>query len=100
MSKGERSIDVVNNVKLANRDGNPVSLQATSHYDATSSFSDTVDLPTPGIVWVNTTGDIAIIPVGSDTALTYTVSTTRELPIVAKRILSTGTTVTEAFIWH
>lgn len=98
--KGERDVNVANNVRISNRDGSMVSFEATSHYDATSSFSDTVDLPTPGRLWINTAGNISLIPVGSTTALTYTIDSPRELPIVAKRIMSTNTTVTEVFVWN
>lgn len=98
MGKTDKDINVLNNVRISNRDGSMVSFEATSHYDASSSFSDTVDLPTPGRLWINTAGNIAIIPVGSSTALTYTIDFPRELPIVVKRIMSTNTTVTSAYI--
>lgn len=100
MDKSNHNVNVTNNLRIANRDGSMVSFEATSHYDASSLFSDTVDLPTPGRIWVNGSGDIAIIPVGSDTALTYTIDTARELPVVVKRILSTGTTVTAVYVWN
>jgi hypothetical protein len=100
MNSSNHDFNVTNNVRISNRDGSMVSFEATSHYDATSHFSDTIDLPTPGRIWVNGTGTITLLPVGSDTPLTYIIDTARELPIVVKRIYVTDTTVTEVFIWN
>lgn len=96
----EKDVNVVNNVRIANRSGQPVSFEAVSHYDASSLFSDTVDLPTPGRLWIGEAGDISIIPLNGDTELTYSVDFPRELPLIVKRIMTTGTTVTIAYIWN
>lgn len=100
MSTKGQDINIKNSIKIANADGQSASLQGISHYDASSLFSDTVDLPTSGYPWINEAGDISIIPVGSTTALTYTIEIPRELPIKIKRIMSTNTTVTEVYIWN
>lgn len=87
-------------VRVKNSSNMPVAFEATNHYDASSLKSDTVDLPTPGRVWVEGADvTIAILPVGGSTPLTYTITNTRELPIVAKRIYATGTTATTIYIW-
>lgn len=87
-------------VRVKNNGNIPVVFDAVDHYDASSLTSDTVDLPTPGRVWVEGTDvTIAILPIGGTTPLTYTIPSSRELPIVAKRIYATNTTATTIYIW-
>lgn len=100
MSRTEIDVNVANSIAIRNRAGQPVSFEAVSHYDASSYFDDDVDLPAPGRLWVGEAGDISIMPINSDVALTYSLDSARELPIVVKRILSSNTTVTTAYIWN
>jgi len=64
-------------------------------------FSDTVDLAVDGqpiqtkAVYVGAGGDIAFVPSGQTTAVTYVAAQTgSKIVMSAKRILSTGTTAT------
>lgn len=65
------------------------------HKDITSLKSNTVDLPTPMLVLCGTTGTISAVD-ENDVAITYTIDAANSiLPIVVKRINSTGTNVTQ-----
>lgn len=96
--KGERPIDVVNNVRLSNRSGEQVSLEGTSAYNASSLFSDTADLPQAGRIYIGAAGTLTIILKNDSIPLAWTVDQPTLLPIVVKRILSTGSDAITAYI--
>ncbi len=98
MGIGERNVNVVNNVMLKNRGGSPVSLEGTSQYDASSLFSDTDDLPTPGRIYIGAAGTLELMLVGDSIALPWVVDQPTLLPIVVKRIMSTGSDVITTYI--
>lgn len=57
--------------------------------------SDSVNLPDPMVIVAGTTGTIAVVD-RNNTVITYTISSAPfVLPVIAKRINSTGTTVTQ-----
>jgi hypothetical protein len=57
--------------------------------------SDAVDLFDPMVICAGTTGNIAIVD-KNDTVIVYTIATAPAiLPVVAKRVNATGTTVTQ-----
>ena len=61
---------------------------------AAVSLSDTVDLP-GGVcraLYVGTAGDIALIPAGGSSSVTFTAVPVGILPVAVKRVLSTATT--------
>lgn len=89
---------ITNLIGIKNRRGTEVAFEATNHYDASSDFSDTVDLPVVGYIYIKQAGDIAVILEGADTSLVYTFDIPGIYPLKVKRILSTGTTVTNVYI--
>lgn len=76
------------------RDFDPTAEFPRTHFTITPS--DTVDLPQPMAVMAGTTGTIAVVD-KNDTVVVYTISTApMMLPVIAKRINATSTTVTQA----
>ena len=66
-----------------------------NHVDITAAKSDTVDLVRPMLIFCGTTGTIAVMD-DKGTSITYTIDTAGAiLPIIAKRVLSTGTNITQ-----
>lgn len=98
MSKGERNVNVVNRLEIKDKAGFPVGFQGIDHYDASSLFSDTVDLPTPGYLYITAAGVVNLMLINSTVALPYTFESPGLYPILVKRIYSTDTTVTTAYI--
>lgn len=96
--KGETSVSIAEPISIKDRAGNLVSFQGVDHYDASSLFSDTVDLPEPGYLYVGQSGNANIMLANSDTALVYTFDQAGIYPLIVKRIYSTSTTVTTAYI--
>ena len=65
-------------------------LVATRHAAVTKSDVTVID--NPNAIYVGTGGDIALVLVGSSTAVTYkNVPSGSWLPVLAKQVLSTGT---------
>ena len=95
---GDQNINVVNRLEIKDKAGNPVGFQAVDHYNATSYFSDTTNLPTPGYLYIAEAGDVNLMLANSSEALVYTFDTAGIYPMIVKRILSTSTTVTTAYI--
>ena len=93
-----RDVNVINPVLLKNRGGDTVSLEGTSQYDASALFSDTIDLPTAGRIYIAEAGTLELMLVGDTTALPWTVETPSLLPIVVKRIMSTGSDAITVYI--
>lgn len=62
--------------------------------------SDTDDLPTPSTagIWVSATGDIQLTTESGNTVLYGSIPAGAFLPVVAKRIWDTNTTLTNAQI--
>ncbi len=98
MGRGERDVNVTNRVAIKDKAGYPVGFQGVDHYDASSLFSDTVDLPTPGYLYIKEAGDVNLMLIASDVALVYTFESPGLYPLLVKRIFSTDTTVTNAYI--
>lgn len=93
-----KDVNIVNSVLLKNRGGQTASLEGTTQYDASALFSDTVDLPTPGRVYIKEAGTIEVMLVGDSTALPWTVEAPTLFPIVVKRIMATGSDAITAYI--
>ena len=67
---------------------------ATRHADVTKS--DVTVFDEPNAIYVGTGGDIALVLVGSSTAVTYhNVADGTWMPVLAKKVLSTGTTASD-----
>jgi hypothetical protein len=98
MSTTNKDINVVNRISIKDGGNNMVRFQGTDHYDASSLFSDTVDLPTVGYLYIAEAGDINVLLSGSTTPLIYTFEQAGIYPLLVKRIYSTSTTVTTAYI--
>jgi hypothetical protein len=94
----ERSVEVTNKVALKNRQGDQVAFDGTNHYNASALFSDTVDLPTPGYIYIGAAGTLNLMLIGSTVALTYTVTAPTILPLVVKRIMATSSDSITAYI--
>lgn len=94
----DRDINVVNRVAIKDKAGFPVGFQGVDHYDASALLSDTVDLPTPGYLYIAGPGVVNLMLVGSSVALPYTFESAGIYPIVVKRIYSTSTTVSTLYI--
>jgi len=88
----EYSVDIANeSLALKDRNGNLVSFQGAEHFNVTSSFSDTVDLPNgPGYLYVGAACTLSIILLNSTTALPYAFPQAGFYPILVKRVRSTG----------
>lgn len=59
------------------------------------TLSDTVDLPQEMVIYSNAAGDISVVDHAGVT-IVYTVVAGQMLPVVARRINATGTTVAAA----
>ena len=67
---------------------------ATRHAAVTAS--DVTEFDAPQAVYVGTGGDIALVLVGSSTAVTYkNVADGTWMPVLAIQVLSTGTTASD-----
>jgi hypothetical protein len=93
-----KRVSIPDPIMLKNREGSPVSLEGTSQYDASSLFSDTVDLPTPGRIYIGASGTLELMLVGDTIALPWTVDQPTLLPVVVKRIMSTGSDAITTYI--
>ena len=98
MGQGEHNINVTNRVAIKDKAGYPVGFQAIDHYDASSLFSDTVDLPTVGYLYIAAAGVVNLMLASSTIALPYTFESPGLYPMLVKRIYATDTTVTTAYI--
>jgi len=94
----EHSVEVTNRVALKNRAGEQVAFDATDHYNASSLFSDTVNLPTPGYIYVGAAGTLNLMLLNSTVALPYTFATPGVYPLVVKRIYSTSSDTITTYI--
>lgn len=93
-----KRVSIPDPIMLKNRDGSPVSIEGTSQYDASSLFSDTVDLPTPGRLYIGAAGTLELMLVGDSIALPWVVDQPTLLPIVVKRIMATGSEALTTYI--
>lgn len=98
MGKGERDINVANNVAIKDNSGAQVGFQGTNHVDVSSSFSDTVDLPAIGYIYVAAAGVLNLMLKNSTVALPYTFPQAGIYPIVVKRIMSTSSDALTTYI--
>lgn len=64
------------------------------HNAAAITPSDSADLSTPMMIWVNGAGTVAVIPAGGQSTVTYTMPAASVVPVRVKRVLATGTTAT------
>ncbi len=93
-----KRVSIPDPIMLKNRGGSPVSLEGTTQYDASALFSDTVDLPTPGRIYIAAAGTLELMLEGDSIALPWTVDQPTLLPIVVKRIMSTGSDAITTYI--
>ncbi len=76
---------------LTNANGHTVNLQASKIVAVTPDDDD--DFSTPGFLYVGGAGNIAVIAAGdTDSVILHSVAAGSVLPIIVKRVLSTGTT--------
>lgn len=61
--------------------------------------SDTVDLDTPGQIYIGTAGDIVIIAENSFSSVTIKNHPVGYLPGRVRRVLNTGTTAADLVVW-
>jgi hypothetical protein len=89
--RGERDVNVVNNVRIADSAGQLVAFQGRDHVDVSSAFSDTVDLDGgPGYIYVGAAGTLELMLANSTVALPYVFTQAGVYPLVVKRIMATG----------
>lgn len=98
MAKGEKDINVTNNVAIKDYSGDQVGFQGINHVDVSASFSDTVDLPAVGYIYVSAGGTLTLMLKNSTVALPYTFPQAGIYPIIVKRIMSTGSDALTTYI--
>jgi len=93
MIRGDYNINVLNDLTIKDRSGNPIGFQGTDHVNVTSSFSDTIDLPGgPGYLYVTAACSLNLMLSNSTTALVYAFPQAGFYPILVRRIYSTSST--------
>lgn len=63
---------------------------ASNHRSVT--LSNTVDLPQPMLIYCNAAGDVSVAD-SDNVSLVYTVTAGQVIPVIARRVNATGTTV-------